>query len=570
MRYIGIITSAFCQTHRRGRNIPWVLAALLATISFANGKTEVKFLKTVELPEVNLALKIMPDAKESPPPPPTVYIYRSGDNGREIPREEFAPAELWRNSQIAGRWTDKSGNILTLTVVTAPLITDFPRRHVLREEYSQKLAEAGEPPPWNDQTLTRWVTDFIGTEALPATPSPAMPPRLAGLVEFTVKNQAANFIVYAFRINPNAPGQFGAPTTWFCAILQINRDTDRGKAAGAMAGDFLKSLTISGKPRTTGSILPGRSQDKITASITNRSSEFIASRQQVADSIRNMKDWWFVETRHYIILSNMKSRNSTLLKHILSNVEMLHDCFEQFIPPRADISAVSVIRIFATPEEYLQYVHEGKEWTSGMWMSDKKELVIRPSEWGDNVEKRQHILEVVYHEAFHQYIFYALDQVHASPWFNEGHAEFFSASAISANRLDIPENPDSNIFFNTLIEAGAIDLKDLLHMPYDRFYDADKAIRRAHYATAWALIYFLRKAAPPGKPFPYAAINDAYCDALMQLRDADKATDKAFENVDLTQLQADFIAFWKSPMQRAQANRNRIFKALKVSDGSTP
>ena len=337
-----------------------------------------------------------------------------------------------------------------------------------------------------------------------------------------------------------------------------------------MAGDFLKSLTISGKPRTVGSILPSRSRDKISVSITNRSAEFITSRQQVADSIRNMKNWWFAETEHYIILSNMKSRNSTLLKHILANVEILRACFEQFIPPRTEISSISVIRIFATSGEYLRYVGEGKEWSYGFWMPDKKELVIRPAEWGDDATKGQQILGTVYHEAFHQYIFYALDRVEASPWFNEGHAEFFEASALSTHRLDVAETPANDRILDTLIEAGDINFKDLLHMAYSQFYANDQKILHAHYATAWALIYFLRKAAPRGKPFPYAGINDAYCDALIQFKDADKATDKAFENVDVTELRADFIAFWKSPAQRAQANRNRIFKAFKTSDGSSP
>lgn len=572
MPSIRTIKSAFNQNHWGDRKMLRVCVVLLATIQFATGKTEVKFLKTVELPGINLSLKIMPDSKESPPPPPSVYTYQINRNGVATPCEKFMPAELWRNSQIAGRWTDQSGNILTLATVTCPLIKDFPQSHVLREEYSQKLAEAGDPPPWTDYNLAQWVTDFVGTKISPATPPPTTPPHLANLVKFTLGNQTTNVVAYAFRLNPNAPGQFGATTSWFCAILQVNRDTDREKAPVAMDGDFIKSLAFSGKPRPAGPILPSRSQGKIAGSITNRSAEFITSRQQVADSIRNMQDWWFVETKHYIILSNMKSRNSKLLKHIQSDVEILRACFEQFIPPRTEISSVSVIRIFATPEEYLQYmgaVSKEMQWTYGCWMPDKKELAIRPVEWGDNAEKGQQILETIYHEAFHQYIFYALGQVDASPWFNEGHAELFETSVIGANRLDVTENPDNEYIINNLIKAGNINFKGLLNMTYNQFYATDKEILRANYATAWALIYFLRKAAPPGKPFPYAGINDAYCDALLQLKKADKATDKAFENIDVAQLQADFIEFWKSSTQRARANRNRIFKTFKPSDVSS-
>lgn len=537
-------------------------SALLIFARLASGGIDVKFLKTVELPGVNLSLKVMPDSKEAPPAPPTVYTYRSGNNGEETPVEKFLPSDLWRNSQIVCRWADKSGNILTLAAVTRPLVTDSAHRHVLREEYSQKLVEAGEPPPWTEQALVQWVSDFIESEASPTTPPPTAPPRLADLIEFTAGNQSTNFLAYAFRLNPNAPGQAGATTNWFCAILQTSRGTDRENAHAAMAADFLRSLAIAGKSRISGQGLPSQAMDKTAASMTNRSSEFMASRQQVADNIRNMKNWWSVETKHYIILSNMKSRRSTLFKNILTNIETIRACFEQLIPSRTEISSVSVIRIFATSAEYAQYVGEGKEWSVGFWMPNKKELVIRPAEWGDSVAKGQQIMGTVYHEAFHQYIFYALDRVHASRWFDEGHAEFFEAGAIGANRLDIGENPDNNRIIDDLIESKTLDFKELLHMSSDRFYTGDNEIRSVHYATAWALVYYLRKATPLGKLSPYDGISDAYCDALVRLRDADKATDKAFENVDIARLQADFIAFWKSPSKRSQADQNKIFKSL--------
>ncbi len=563
----SIVKFARSQNQARYREMLRFYCLFLAAIQCSAGYAEVKFLKTVELPDVNLSLKIMPNSKESPPPPPTAYTYRIDVNGVDTPCDKYLPADLWRNSQIAGRWIDNSGNILTLAAITSTLATDFPSQHVRREEYVQKLAATESKTPLTDQELTQWVTDFIDTQALPITPSPSAPPRLARLLEFSAGNPAANFIMYAFQLNPNAPGQFNAPKTWFCAILQISPATDRKMAQAAMAGDFLKSLALSGKPRSQ-SVLPSRTRSATPVAATNRSPEFMASRQQVAESIRNMKNWWFVETQNYIILSNMKSRNSTLFKQIRANLETLRSCFEQFIPPRAEITSVSVIRIFATPEEYLQYTGNGMEWSYGVWMSDKKELSIRPAEWGNDAAKGQQILGTIYHEAFHQYIFYALDRQPVSLWFNEGHAEFFLTSVIGANRIDVAENPDNARVIDTLIAGGGIDFKGLLHMESEQFYAADVKTAQAHYATAWALVYFLRKAAPLDKSSPYAGIIDAYCDALMQLRAADKATDKAFENIDIAQLQTDFIAFWKAPAQRAQADRNRIFKTFKVTNDS--
>lgn len=552
------------QQNNVSRRLLCFAAAGLAAAGPAAGNSEVKFLKAADLPALNLSLKIMADSKEAPLPPPTMYTYRIVSNGMESVsvQEMFLPADLWRHRQAAGRWIDAQGNTLTLAVMARPLASGAgPTPHVTRERYEQWLAQAGEPPPWTEPDMARWVADFIGREAVSAAPATNPPPRLAGLIEYTSHGVAAEEIALAFRLNPHAPGQWGAPTSWFCAILQPASGTDFEQARAAMKDDFVKALTVSRNARPAPAALPGGASARQAGAPASRSPEFLASRRQVADSIRNMKDWWFVETENYIILSNMKSRHTSLLKHLSDNIELLRAGFEQFIPARADIAAVSVIRMFASPGEYLRYVGEDHAWTAGLWMPDKQELAIRPSDGGGASESGR-VLGTVYHELFHQYIFYALGRLPAAPWFNEGHAELFENSELSARRFDVLENADHQRLVAERLKNKALDLDRLIHMSYQEFYGGGEEARRARYAEAWALVYFLRKAELPNKPFPYAEINTAYGEALVRLKDPDQATRQAFAGVDLARLQADFAVFWQSPRQREQARRNRIFKAF--------
>ena len=48
---------------------------------------------------------------------------------------------------------------------------------------------------------------------------------------------------------------------------------------------------------------------------------------------------------------------------------------------------------------------------------------------GRRTSNRDSLL-VLYHEAFHQYIYYAVGEVAPHDWFNEGHGDYFSGAVI--------------------------------------------------------------------------------------------------------------------------------------------
>lgn len=523
-----------------------------------------KFFQAVELPAAGLTLKIMAGAREAPADPPTVYAYRYTGGGQDLKVDRYVFGELWAHGQYAGRWIDPYGNTLTLAALTRPCPAD-PLRRGTREEYAQALVEASPAPVvWTEEALTRWVSGFMGAPNVRLQAIASHPYKIKRLfdVGFEAAPAAASRLAFLFLMNAQAPGQFGAPSNWFYAQFDLAEGADAGQARAAIGNKFFDGLTaVAAARRMTGAPIAAPQPAVRVGGATTNQPAAAADRRQVQDSIRNLKNWWFVETPHYILLSNLKSKNGPLVRHLQANIETLRNAFEQFMPARAPIQAVSVIRLFAEADEYLAFVGDGHAWSAGLWMPSTRELVIRPAEWGDNLAQRERILGTAYHEAFHQYLYYAFDRLEPSVWFNEGHAALFDTAEIDDDRIELKENPQHLQRLDPLLKSGALPLSALLRMSYPEFYGGDDAARGEHYALAWALVYYLRLGAAVEKPPRYTGLLDAYREELWRTQDAGRATDAAFAGIALQALSADVVRFWTSPGKRSAAARGRVLNA---------
>ncbi|HCE46837.1 MAG TPA: hypothetical protein DET40_25095 [Lentisphaeria bacterium] len=154
----------------------------------------------------------------------------------------------------------------------------------------------------------------------------------------------------------------------------------------------------------------------------------------------------------------------------------------------------------------------------------RKELAISPSERGSASDKRERLIDVVFHEAFHQYIFYVADEYAAAVWFNEGNACYFQGiDFISGEKAKI--EPTSRCAkMKEIAVSGKIKVEDFIQMKHVDFY----AKRDTSYPFSWGLMFFLHKGAPVMKDKnKYSEIPGKYFSALLELRDGDKATAKA-------------------------------------------
>jgi hypothetical protein len=525
------------------------VGALLAVSASAARRPVLQFARTAELPASGLKIKTMSEAVEVLPPPPATYRYAFTQGETRWSENLFAPVDLWRESQQAGQWQDRYGTRLTVAVVSAPCPGGFRRPHVSPEEYKAAVQAGAD---WTTNSLAQWVGEFCG----------------AGPVSLQAVRHSAKFKqIYRCGLEGGAGRrlaclvQFRPSSPWFFVMFDLAEGLPMEQAEEVVQGDFIESMLYLGRP--SGSRMaaariappPGQPRHDAEAPVARSRTR---TREQVASSIRNMKSWWSVETRHYIILSNMKQGGQTLVNHLQGNMEYLWAGFAQLAPSPSPQDFVGVIRVFATPEEYVAYVGPDYAWSSGLWSPARQELVVRPSEWGGTQAKADHLLRVIYHEAFHQYLFHACDGLEPSVWFNEGHASLFENGRIRGGRLDVEEDSRRLEVLLESMRRSPPDLGALLNLTHAQFYAGSDEDREQRYALAWALVYYLRKGAGLERS-PYAhQICQRYLEALWQSKDAGRATQAAFDGIDLKRLTVDFTRFWLSNNKRSGADRNRI------------
>ncbi len=535
------------------------IAVLLGVVATCSQAATVRFLQTEDLAGCGLRIKLMSKSSAVPLPPPTTFTYETSGSG--VKQERFEPRELWLQGQHLGRWKDDDGHVLALGKAASLLPASFPQKHVTSEMLQ---AAVSTPTPWTPDDLKQWLQQYLGAPVDDLQPLKQHAYRFRHLIRVDLTGSgSASPIVYAFTLNPKAAGQTRAPGDWFAIAFTPAPGTDRKKARRAVETSFLTAVTMTPRARTSTATSNRHAsfQNARYVSKKPQSPEMERSRAAAAQTVANLDDWWVANTDHYVLLSDMGTRYRTMIKQLQVHLETMRTAYAKVIPPQKEISAVSVVRLFAEPDDYVAYVGPKHKWSGGMWMPMKKELIIRPIDWGKHREQRERVLTVASHEAFHQYLYYAMDQRQTSAWFNEGHAEFFEYAEVRGGRLIIEEPDRYEDSIADLVARNIHLLPQFIRLSYTQFYAGeDEVTRKANYALAWALVYYLRKGAPLEKDAPFTQILPKYVEAIGERSTPDEATKTAFTDVDMDALASSFAEFWKSRNRRSAARRNRILK----------
>ncbi len=514
--------------------------------------------REIQIPDEGLAFRGLRDARAVPLKPPEVFRYRTQD-GRVL--EMFDPADLWYPSQYLGRWEDPRGNVMVLGMVNAMMPDVFEREHVLRREFHQVFD--GDRTPETTEEWVLWVENFTGVRV---RGTPELLPRglrLRRAVRFDLESTARPRHGYAFQFMPSALGV--DDDQWYFVMFEFVLGTDYDAARRMLERDFLGSLQAMQRAGHTDRTASRRVQDASrTETGDDVSPEWEDSRKAAINSIRGMSGWWHLETPNYMLVSDLSGGKRSFVERVREDLEALREIWERMIPPRRAINAVGLVRVFSDDDDYVAYVGENYKWTGGIWLPNRRELVIRPHTHGRSRERREGTAGVINHEAFHQYLFYAFDAMSVSPWFNEGHAAFFEGAEMTGDgiRINEVERYASELESMAGGREGSFEARDLLKLSYDEFYDAREihsGQRRQNYAMAWGLVYYLRKAAPLEDWNDHEKIPDRYADALWQTGNPDQATRTAFENVDMDEFNRNFKAVWDSKSRRTSALRHNPF-----------
>ena len=493
-----------------------------------------------------------------PLPSPNVYTLRS----REGTMSGYEPRDLWYRSEHLGRWMDASSNAQVLAMITTPFPPTMMNRVVTRDQYAAAMQSVDNVYEWDIKRLSEWIETFAGIPEITGTKALRCAMGVEKLIKFEHEGSG---LAYAFLFKQSS--SYAVPRKWYFVYFDLNPLVDRSQAEERVDKQFLPYIDrVSWTSKETGHSKRMQTGKEIRES--ERTEEFKTSRQVVIESLRNMKDWWYVETENYIIASDLSPQNRELVRRMQTDVEYLRAAFEQFMPPLQPIQQVSVIRVFEDTDEYVEYVGDRFKWSQGLWFVPKQELIARaPAIRGSEKVAMQAMLGLMYHEAFHQYLFYALDQGPVSVWFNEGHATFFQAAEVSRNRLVVGEDRRLAAIMTEMAKKREFDIEGMLDKSHVDFYLAEDEEggeeRMKNYALAWGLVYYLRKGVVARGKSPYAPILSAYAEALRETRDPNAASDKAFEGIDMRRFEKDFIEFWLTSSLRREAEWARIFKDYK-------
>ncbi|MGE0144630.1 MAG: DUF1570 domain-containing protein [Planctomycetota bacterium] len=215
--------------------------------------------------------------------------------------------------------------------------------------------------------------------------------------------------------------------------------------------------------------------------------------------------WRAIDTENYIVVTNVSGK---IIDDVCIDLEVMRAAYIERFPPAegADMSAVSTVRVCDGYDDYLAYAGEDLDGTGGYWSPLEEELVIfnptkkipKQRPWLEGVD----VIDVLHHEAMHQYFHYSNRHLSPSSWFNEGYGEVFGGCEVDRGKKVI-KRIRTNSFRMKLIKlerkrAGAPDLATMMLAPQYSFYGNGVL---ENYANAWSFCYFLEmeRQKPEGK-----------------------------------------------------------------------
>jgi hypothetical protein len=444
--------------------------------------------------------------------------------------EYYRIIDFWMHDQYVGCWGAKDGK---LTIYKLRYnVPPFKNEIIIKDNY--EIWRNNFNHEWNDNSVLEWIK-FLTEDKIVDAPEQILKeiPAKCTVKRYHMKNVTDDLNSYLYYIvSSERPGER------YLFYYELPKNSDSFKSEKAIL-QSMRSITFFPPKKTD-----EKSKQKVIGTAVKKkdfSVEYAANREKVIKSIQNLKNWWYLETENYIIESNIKNKKT--ISELQTNLEKCRIVYKKYYPQRNLSRAISVCKVFETREEYISCVGEKYKWSGGIWMSDKKELVISPALLGNVSEKREDMMDIVYHEAFHQYFFYATDETVSSAWFNEGNACYFQGinfKAADKVKIDLAYYHES---LKKLASSGNLKVESLIKMDHLAFYEG----KDVNYAFAWGLLFFLHKGAPLMKDKnKYSEIPLKYYDALLELKNFEKATQKAWADIDMNRFNRDFLEFWRN------------------------
>jgi hypothetical protein len=299
-----------------------------------------------------------------------------------------------------------------------------------------------------------------------------------------------------------------------------------------------------------------------------------AKRTALKATIAGNPGWYAVDSPHYVVLSN--SKNRAFVESLAKEIEVVREkVYSKLFPPRNKEESLSPVRVLDTESEYYQYGGPGG--SAGYFNPGSGELVLFTKFEGETKSNSlSYCRSVAYHEAFHQYIHFAVGDVSPHSWFNEGHGDYFAGITVSGSTIRTDTFSWRVDFLKDHLRGNRdlIPLRTLIRLPQSEYY-SNAGLK---YSEGWALIYYLRSV---NKRKQFQGILDSYFTYLADNIEAfrakkgekkdgeggesvpgipgvhwvdwedqqkvekilSEAVDKAFDGIDIDMLEKEFFAW---------------------------
>lgn len=257
---------------------------------------------------------------------------------------------------------------------------------------------------------------------------------------------------------------------------------------------------------------------------------------------RLAQGWKAEDTENFIVVAS--AADVQLVGKVKRDLETIRTKFAEMFPPVSEIQAISTVRVCKDLEEFRKYSGAPPN-VAGYWNPKSEELVFFDASAIPSPANRKGEMSyvVLYHEAFHQYIHYAVGQAEIHSWCNEGLGDYFSGAVIGKNAKRVARveaNPFRLPTAKQLIaQEKWLPCEKLVRMEQSAYY-ADAA---RCYAQGWALVYFLLESREAKKNAAWSRIVKTYFETLRANGSKQTALDAAFAGVDFGKLDEACKAF---------------------------
>lgn len=451
------------------------------------------------------------------------YLVREGS--RRFLEDRFNRLDLWSSRAVDGRWLDDDGRVFVYsTLRECPPSSLSEDATVTRADY---VRSAG-PVARKDWRNRRRAVELLSPVEIAEGPErPRQCPRGFDDVEYWQgTNETA--IVCAFRPEKD--------DVWRIATWQLADGDEIAEAREAFEEALFRGRdSVFAQMERTASPQDGakkqrRDQGRRPPEEDSPGWERELLRADAHHSVAAYPSWHATDADEFTVLDALPD-GSSFIASLTNELSVMRRRYAAAVPTPLDgTNVLCVARIFGSREKYLDALDADgicdMAWSAAYWSPPRRELVGYLPPAGD-----AELLKTVRHEAFHQYLTYACSMIPASPWLNEGYAQYFE---------DGPDGP-SDSDFSDLVECSEI-VQSLLDMDYGEFYSGGNAERRLKYRLALSVVCFLERGAAKVRFDPFRGFKGRYVESLFETKDMRRATAAALESDEKRRL---FVEEWR-------------------------